>query len=47
VLSNIALNLPHVVFSSIMLYIAYVMAPREEQREATARPVTVPAQAFR
>jgi hypothetical protein len=47
VLSNIALNLPHVVFSSIMLYIAYVMAPREEQREATTRPATVPAQAFR
>jgi hypothetical protein len=35
VLSNIALNAPHVIFSTIMLTIAYRMSPREAQREAT------------
>jgi hypothetical protein len=37
VLSNIALNLPHVVLSTLMLSIAYVLSPREELGErATA-----------
>ena len=36
VLSNIALNLPHVVLSTIMLLIAYRLPPREERREAAA-----------
>ena len=41
VLSNIALNLPHVFLSSVMLSVAYVLSPREERREApstTAAP---------
>ena len=43
VLSNIALNLPHVVLSSVMLSIAYVLSPREEGRHASA--TTTPAAA--
>jgi len=45
VLSNIALNLPHVVLSTIMLGIAYGLAPREERREAVAHgaPAMQPA----
>ena len=40
VLSNIALNAPHVVLSTIMLTIAYWMSPREEARagETSAIP---------
>ena len=41
VLSNIALNAPHVILSSIMLSIVYVLSPREERKEA--EPVTVPS----
>ena len=38
-LSNIALNLPHVILSSVMLSIAYGLSPREErQPAATAAP---------
>lgn len=43
ILSNIALNLPHVVLSTIMLTIVYVLSPREAARESTttaAIPVT-------
>ena len=45
VMSNIALNLPHVVLSTIMLGIAYGLAPREERREAAAHgsPAMQPA----
>jgi hypothetical protein len=43
VLSNIALNLPHVVLSSVMLSIAYVMSPREERRDASATTAPAPA----
>ncbi|HEU4996987.1 MAG TPA: DUF4383 domain-containing protein [Gemmatimonadaceae bacterium] len=41
--ANIALNLPHVVLSTIMLSIAYWQSPREERREATARAVPAAA----
>jgi hypothetical protein len=40
-LSNIALNAPHVVLSSIMLSIVYVLSPREERKEAG--PAAVPS----
>jgi uncharacterized protein DUF4383 len=40
-LSNIALNLPHVILSSVMLSIAYGLSPREEQRAAAATPAPV------
>ena len=40
-MSNIALNAPHVVLSSIMLSIVYVLSPREEQKEA--EPTAVPS----
>lgn len=43
ILSNIALNLPHVVLSTIMLTIVYVLSPREGARDSTttaAIPVT-------
>jgi len=39
VLSNIALNAPHVILSTIMLTIAYVLSPREERSEASTRPI--------
>ena len=42
-LSNIALNLPHVVLSSVMLSIVYVLSPREEQRARAAAAVPSPA----
>jgi hypothetical protein len=38
-MSNIALNAPHVILSSIMLSIVYVLSPREEQKEAEPAPV--------
>src|SRR4051812_5583608 len=41
--SNIALNLPHVVLSTIMLTIVYLLAPREEEREHAGRAVPVAA----
>ena len=40
-MSNIALNAPHVILSSIMLSIVYVLSPREEQKEA--EPAAVPS----
>jgi hypothetical protein len=43
VLSNLALNAPHVILSSIMLSIAYVMSPREERRDAAVVAVPAPA----
>jgi hypothetical protein len=36
IVSNIALNLPHVILSSVMLSIAYVLSPREAEREVAA-----------
>ena len=42
-LSNIALNAPHVILSTIMLSIAYVLSPREERREAAASVAPAPA----
>ena len=42
VVSNILLNLPHVVLSSIMLTIAYKLAPREEHQETLAVPSPTP-----
>src|SRR5258705_13026446 len=41
--SNIALNAPHVVLSTIMLSIAYWQSPREEKQESTARAVPAAA----
>ncbi len=43
ILSNIALNLPHVVLSSTMLSIAYVMSPREAEKESAGSRVPVAA----
>jgi Domain of unknown function (DUF4383) len=43
VLSNIALNLPHVILSSVMLSIAYVLSPREERRQLSAAAAPAPA----
>ena len=42
-MSNILLNLPHVVISSIMLSIVYILAPRAERGEAAATMVRQPA----
>jgi len=44
ILSNIALNLPHVVLSTIMLTIVYVLSPREAAREST-HTAAIPATA--
>jgi len=43
ILSNIALNLPHVVLSTVMLSIVYVLSPREERKESAAPRVPVAA----
>ena len=43
VLSNIALNAPHVVLSTIMLTIVYVLSPREAEREAVVATAPVAA----
>jgi hypothetical protein len=37
------LNAPHVILSSIMLSIAYVMSPREERRDAAVVAAPAPA----
>jgi hypothetical protein len=42
VLSNLALNAPHVILSSVMLSIAYILSPREERR-SVATPAPAPA----
>jgi hypothetical protein len=39
-LSNIALNSPHVILSTVMLGIAYWLSPREARREAVTRAGT-------
>jgi hypothetical protein len=36
-MSNIMLNLPHVIIATIMLGMVYYLAPREEQMSAAAR----------
>jgi hypothetical protein len=36
IVSNIALNLPHVILSSVMLSIVYILSPREAEREGAA-----------
>jgi hypothetical protein len=43
ILSNIALNLPHVVLSTIMLSIVYVLSPREAAKETAT--IAIPATA--
>jgi hypothetical protein len=43
ILSNIALNLPHVVLSTIMLTIVYVLSPREEARESITAAIPATA----
>jgi len=42
-LSNLALNAPHVILSTIILTIAYWLSPREEREEDAGRIVPVPA----
>ena len=37
ILSNVALNAPHIILSSVMLTIAYWVSPRESQREEGSR----------
>jgi len=43
ILSNIALNAPHVILSTIMLTIVYVLSPREAEREAVVAAAPVAA----
>jgi hypothetical protein len=45
VLSTIALNLPHVILSSVMLSIVYVLSPREAEKEPAGLRVPPPATA--
>jgi hypothetical protein len=43
ILSNIALNAPHVILSTIMLTIVYLLSPREAEREAVVAAAPVAA----
>ena len=43
VVSNLALNAPHVILSTIMLTIVYVLSPREAKRETVVAAAPVPA----